>query len=235
MKLLLIRHGQSENNALVETTGSDYLRSPDPTITELGVQQSHAIAKEITQNANYPRPTHLYSSLMRRTIETATPLAEALDLPIIARTDSYERPGPYQGTALTRSVHPGSPKSLLAGLTSRLILPADATEDGWYQGKLETTTDSESRAHRLLADLRSNHTDQDVIALVTHGWFINTLLSAAAGIAPPTWFHHCNTATTLLSWESGFRDDSGTILKNQLNLYWVNRYDHLTENMISGI
>ena len=98
MHLLLIRHGQSTNNALANQGGNAYTtgRLPDPELTELGHRQAHALADWIP--GVDPRPTHIYCSPMSRTLQTAAPLADALDLPIGVKSLLHERPGPVQIT-----------------------------------------------------------------------------------------------------------------------------------------
>jgi len=78
MQLYFIRHAQSTNNELYESTGSSYGRNEDPELTELGIKQASALAEFLqTGNPNggarketaSPKGfglTHLYSSLMRR-------------------------------------------------------------------------------------------------------------------------------------------------------------------------
>ncbi|NEM83779.1 histidine phosphatase family protein, partial [Escherichia coli] len=49
MHLLLIRHGQSENNAFASQSVETYQqgRKPDPELTELGRRQAQALGKWI--------------------------------------------------------------------------------------------------------------------------------------------------------------------------------------------
>ncbi|MGL4832317.1 MAG: histidine phosphatase family protein, partial [Propionibacteriaceae bacterium] len=127
MQLLLIRHGQSTNNKLHADTGEAVGRVSDPRLTDLGHVQARKLA-EILGQRGIPRPTHLYSSLMIRTIETAAPLAEATGLPIVARTDSFECGGPYVGAWQDEQWSPGSSRRELQAVTPVVELPDVATD-----------------------------------------------------------------------------------------------------------
>ena len=131
MHLLLIRHGQSTNNALANQGGNAYTtgRLPDPELTELGHRQAHALADWIP--GVDPRPTHIYCSPMSRTLQTAAPMADILDLPIGVKSMLHERPGPVQITSDGPRAHPGSSRSVLAAHSPRAVLDPDITEDGW--------------------------------------------------------------------------------------------------------
>lgn len=231
MKLLLIRHAQSANNRRYAETGVDDGRNPDPDITDLGVAQAQALAAKISSDA-YPRVTHLYCSLMRRTIQTAAPIADALDLPLVARTDTHEYPGPYSGPFASRVAFAGSPRSVLAGFSPRATLPDEATEDGWYNAELETEETVAQRAATLLRQLRETHRPDDVVAVVSHGWFGSEVLKTALGGAPHTWYHHHNTATSLLEWRA-FHVEGEPAARDETVLVWGNRTDHLTPEQIT--
>ncbi|MBV7363376.1 histidine phosphatase family protein [Actinomycetaceae bacterium TAE3-ERU4] len=242
MKLLLIRHAESQNNALM-AKGTPELRVPDPHISELGKKQAHALGEWIKSSPrDFPKPDVLYSSLMIRTIETAAPLAEAWDLPIIARTDTFERRGVFSGPMGKPEPHPGSSRSELQAVTKRVELPSQVTEEGWFPGPFETQAQGMRRALRLAHWLRG-FPDETTVALVAHGE-INAMLLAAL-TAPKRveealekntdernawremgmfWAME-NTATTFL--EIGEGD---LILIN-----WMNRTDHLLAAGLQGL
>ena len=63
------------------------------------------------------------------------------------------------------------------------MLPPWATADGWYDGATEDErAQITARADRVIASLEQAHEDDDVVALVSHGWFGNVLLSRLLGI-----------------------------------------------------
>jgi probable phosphoglycerate mutase len=75
MHLILIRHGQSYVN-LPDWAGSNV----DAALTETGLRQASALAAWLP--GHLPRVDAIYSSTMRRAVETVTPLATAYDQPI---------------------------------------------------------------------------------------------------------------------------------------------------------
>jgi 2,3-bisphosphoglycerate-dependent phosphoglycerate mutase len=220
MRFVLIRHGQSGNNALFEATGDERAgRDPDTALTELGHDQSRRLAHAVAQGVLPWRPTALYSSLMTRAIQTAAPLAEVLDLPICGHPELFECGGPHEIHPETgnRLAHPGSPRTVLAALTDRVELPDAAQEWGWWRGPHEDTDALRAaRAARVIAGLRATHADDEVVALVTHGWFTQFLLREFIGGPSITaWFDIKNTGISLLS--DGAGEWVGTMTAERIN------------------
>ena len=246
MQLLLIRHAESANNAVVEA-GQPDRRIPDPHLSPLGYRQAEALAEWVVRGGSgeVPRPTRIFSSLMIRTIETATPLADALDLPIIARPDTFERRGMYNGSLTDPQPHPGRPHSEIQALTPRVQLPDTATENGWYDGDFENQVEGIRRALRLADWLRTFDKDE-VVALVTHGDIGAMLLSAimvpegarAALDYDPReaqrhmtlWSDLENTSTSCLTIPSNSDPNADAAVR----LRWINRVDHLVESDLAG-
>lgn len=237
MHLLLIRHAQSLNNALAAGDAADYFnhRVADPPITELGIKQADALGAWI--DGVDPRPTRLYCSPMRRTIQTAAPVAEALDLPLRAEDFLFERPGPTDWDGDHFVATAGSVRSELAAITPRIKLPESVTEHGWYTGQVETTQDSAARAVRIVQWVRSAHRDDDCVAMVVHGAIGALILSAI--LAPdrqerlgtftagtePWWFDLANTSTSMVELTGA----------DTTEVHWINRVDHLVAaGMVTG-
>ena len=113
MEILFIRHAQSENNSKVPYGGSvsassHPLRQPDPSITEIGQRQIARLADFLPgwwdlradeeQHRLIAAPVsiqRLYCSAMRRALQSAAPLAAALDAPVQVRADIHEIGGIY--------------------------------------------------------------------------------------------------------------------------------------------
>ncbi|AXE39168.1 histidine phosphatase family protein [Acidipropionibacterium virtanenii] len=232
MHLLLIRHAQSANNALVTEDADhpeNYLstRVADPPITQLGIRQAEALGAWI--GGVDPHPTRLYCSPMRRTIETAAPVATALDLPLVVEDFLYERPGPTDWNGHGFSAVPGTARSELASITGHVVFPDTVTEQGWYSGDVETTQQAAARAARIRDWVLEAHEPDDVVAIVAHGAIGALILSAilspqrqeslggyAAG-TEPWWFNLANTSTSMI--EMGPRGIT--------EVHWINRVDHL--------
>ena len=74
MRLYFIRHAQSANNALWDSTQSDAGRSDDPRLTPLGLRQASALCDAFARAADpleghgSPALTHLYCSPMTRAV-----------------------------------------------------------------------------------------------------------------------------------------------------------------------
>ena len=90
MRLYFIRHGQSENNALYDRTGSDDGRSDDPGVTEVGKEQVRLVAEylrdcadpwDVESSGKGFGFTHLYCSLMFRAVATANVISQATGVP----------------------------------------------------------------------------------------------------------------------------------------------------------
>lgn len=110
MQLVLVRHGQSANNAsfiaemarqkaqalegqearIAEEIVGYPARVPDPALTDLGIRQAQALGKALVSGRPPFVPTHLYASPTLRAVGTARPLSEASGLPILLQPDSYE-------------------------------------------------------------------------------------------------------------------------------------------------
>ncbi|MDR7254749.1 2,3-bisphosphoglycerate-dependent phosphoglycerate mutase [Nocardioides sp. BE266] len=186
MRFVLVRHGQSNNNKLWAETGDETGREVDTRLTPLGEQQAAALASYATEPGLPWRLTHLYASPMVRAVQTAAPLADALDLPLQLHEDLFEVGGPYDlhETSGARVAHPGSGRGALAALSDRLHLPDWVGEDGWWRGEVEGERSAYiARADRLLASLEERHDPGDVVGLVSHGWFGNVLLARLLGVA----------------------------------------------------
>lgn len=205
VRFLLIRHGQSTNNLLYAEGRGPLSRDPDPGLTPLGERQAEQLARFAAEGGLSWLPSTIYSSLMLRAVQTAVPLARALGRPVIGHPTVHECGGPYEDIAGDghRTPHPGSPRSVVAAVADPggvpLELPDAIGEWGWYAGPYETSAAICARAADVVAGLRARHDDDDVIAVVTHGCFINFLLRTLLGIDAMTgWFAIHNASVTVV-------------------------------------
>lgn len=230
MRLLIIRHGQSANNVAMEGQGGESARVPDPTLTDLGRAQAEALGDWIAEHG--PRPQRIFSSLMRRTIETAAPLALRLHLPVEAHPRLFESGGIFHGAYADRVAGHGSPASVLTDLAHHVVLPDAVDETGWYRDQVESAQQVCRRALELANWLHG--LDEQCVALVIHGAIGSVLVSALLNPESvrqladdpkadthhlPVWFRLDNTSVSLL--ELG--------ADRSVEVDWINRIDHLVE------
>jgi 2,3-bisphosphoglycerate-dependent phosphoglycerate mutase len=246
VKLYLIRHAESANNAIYSSNGDESGRSPDPEITKIGHKQAATLGKHLGNPFGEPRQhplekvddhhfglTHLYCSLMSRSILTSGYIAEACNLQRVAHPDIFEKGGIYQQ-------HPdGSREGLLGADRSYfekrfpdLILPDGLNADGWYSRPAESEAVFLERMRRVVVDIRERHEDSDdIVGMVVHGDFIDQFVNELMGVerkpqnySSPwvaNWAFH-NTSVSRID----FRNGSQTIL-------YLNRIDHLPAELIT--
>jgi len=229
MDLLLIRHAQSENNLVWAQTGAAIGRVPDPLLTPLGQRQAAAVAQALAQGRYAAPPTVLYASLMSRAVLTAAPIAAALDLEVHGHPDLFEVGGPLDWSGhdeVPRQPARGAGRAALGDLSSRLVLPDEEGDDGWWAGPVEADTDAPERAQRVVDSVLQRHGGTDaVVGLVTHGHFSQFLLRAVLGIPTMTgWVDILNTSVTR------FADVD---VPGRTCARWINRVAHLAPGEVT--
>lgn len=205
MQLYLIRHGQSQNNALWSHTGSDKKRVEDPLLTDIGERQAHATAEFIGQtdngnSAEIPESarddpfnrigfafTHLYTSLMTRAIQTATPIAKETGLPLLTWEEIHESGGIFLEDPETGENNglPGPNRTYFEATFPHLQLPDTLGETGWWNRPMETREQAFQRAIAFSQALIDRHGDSnDRVAIVTHAGFTFAVMAALLGLNP---------------------------------------------------
>jgi len=241
VQLYFVRHGQSANNRLWDQTGSSEGRSVDAELTEAGRKQAELVARflrrpsppDATLERDYYNAagfgiTHLYSSLMVRSVATGSIIAETLDLPLVAWKDLHEVGGIYREDEQTgeRIGQPGHTRAYFEAHFPRLALNAlDAFEAGWWNRPHETPEQASARAQRFLHDLMERHgKNEDRVAVVSHGAFYNTLLRAILKMPDEgnCWFLLNNAGISRFD----FRGD-------HIELMYLNRLDHLPPDLVT--
>jgi 2,3-bisphosphoglycerate-dependent phosphoglycerate mutase len=243
MQFYFIRHGQSENNALWKRTGSGEGRSEDPELTEVGQQQTEFVAQFLRradppdcksggsggdiQNVAGFGITHLYSSLMVRSVATGTTIAKALDLPLVAWEDLHERGGIYLEDEQTgeRLGQAGKNRADFEAHYPDFVLPESLGEAGWWNRPFEEPEQRSTRVKRFLRDLmeRHGHTD-DQVAVVSHGGFYNDLLADILNLPDREgyWFALNNAAISRIDFDD-----------ERVGLIYLNRIDFLPEELVT--
>lgn len=246
MKLYLIRHAESANNAIYSGNGDEDGRSPDPEITDIGHKQAAFLGKHLAHPSGEPRQhpfeavndhhfglTHLYCSLMTRSILTSGYIAQECNLPRIAHPDIFEYGGIYlkQPDGRLEGL-PGPDRSYFEQRFPDLVLPDRLNSTGWYSRPAETEAHFLDRMKRVVTDIRQRHEDSnDVVGMVVHGDFIDQFVNELMGVERKpknyvspwvaNWAFH-NTSISRIDFING----SHTIL-------YLNRIDHLPAELVT--
>jgi 2,3-bisphosphoglycerate-dependent phosphoglycerate mutase len=233
MRLYLIRHGQSTNNATNEVD-----RVADPPLSDLGKQQAEAVAtylqsgmKEVQGSVTYHHfgITKLYCSPMLRTLQTCQPISQALGLKPEVWIEIHEHGGLYLDYRDERGVvgFSGLTRADILKQFADYTLPETFGETGWWNPASgeEAITGAQARAIKVAAALREQADSSEHIALVTHGTFMDCLLKAFFYQLPTErhYFSHNNTGITRLD----FLD------KKHVTIRYMNQIDHLKPEQIS--
>lgn len=239
MQLYLIRHAQSENNALWEEASTRVGRSMDPELTPLGIKQAEVLAdflgrgnpdlalEEDLHNRSGFKLTHLYCSLMVRSVATAWRIGKNLDLPVVAWKDWHEGGGIYLDDELSGEPLglPGKNRAYFQTHYPELVLPPELDEAGWWNRPFEQRPERWLRARRVFGELLLRHgSTEDRVAVVMHGGFYNYFLKTLLGISPEltVWFTLQNTAITRLDF-----------LAEEVRVIYQNRLDFMPSRLIS--
>ncbi len=241
MQLYFIRHGQSTNNHLWQTTASSTGRSDDPDLTHVGQKQADSLARYLccssvdagsnasdSQNVTGFRFTHLYTSLMVRAVATGTTVSQALDLPLIAWEELHEGGGVYLSDEDTgeRTGQTGKNRAYFETQYPDLILPESLDEVGWWSNRpYEDSEQRSARAQRVLSDMLNRHGGtEDRVAAISHGGFYNDLMAAVLDLpnGANRWFVLNNTAITRLDFHA-----------EGIAVVYLNRADHLPRELVT--
>lgn len=245
MELYLIRHGQSQNNAL----GDQSARVHDPSLTDLGHRQAALLAAYLSDGRNRDPWvdhttghtvhdqtdsfgfTHIYVSPMLRALQTAAPIAQALGLQPEVWVDIHEHGGIYLERDGVVTGYPGMTQGEILTQFPTYVITTGVTDQGWYEPARghETFAGAYGRALSVALDLRKRAQDEanrgQRIALVTHGTFLDALLKAFFNQLPSRslYYLHYNTGFTRID----FLD------RERMLVRFINRGTHLPREMIS--
>jgi 2,3-bisphosphoglycerate-dependent phosphoglycerate mutase len=248
MQLYFIRHAQSANNALYAETGAAWGRHHDAPLSAVGLRQLPHLAALLSHGDPVaPAPlndpanrrgfnlTRLYTSLMERSILTASAIAEATGLPVEGWVDLHEHGGIYEIDEASdeRRGVPGPGRSELITRFPRLELPPGIAEEGWWNRPYEDETALFARANRFLEALLERHGgSEDRVAVVSHAGFYHAVLRALLGLpsAYPSpddgphavYFGLNNTGITRIDIEEERRA-----------IVYLNRLDHLPAELVT--
>ena len=245
-RLYLIRHAQSTNNETWDGTPFHPGRSPDPDITATGHRQAQSLAEHLAHPASEPRQlpffpvdesgfglTHVYCSLMTRSIATAEYVAGACGLALEALPEIYEQHGIYEADrGGERRGLPGPGREYFEQRFPALKLPDGLNGAGWWSRPYEDEGSFVERVRRVVADTRARLDGSDErVAMVSHGDFIDQFVNELMGVDRhahnyrrhwvANWTLH-NTSITRIDFVDGAH-----------NVVYINRIDHLPGELVT--
>mmetsp|Transcript_21677 Transcript_21677/g.30378 ORF Transcript_21677/g.30378 Transcript_21677/m.30378 type:complete len:348 (-) Transcript_21677:212-1255(-) len=192
LRVLFIRHAESENNRLYRELCSsgrqdfwDYDRYSDPPLTEEGWIQAEDLATRLEQNPQLydfaGRKTgikSLYTSAMYRALQTTSPVYRRMKIPTEVWPGIHETGGVFHMN-----------EGVLRGLTRDQILvefsgyhiakSSGVSSNGWWRGGVETYDQMIERAvssKKVLVDMASQLEEDTTVAVISHGSFLSALI-----------------------------------------------------------
>lgn len=182
MKLIIIRHGQSEADLLdIHEGRADYK------LTELGKQQARALADYISKKYKIDK---IYCSTLSRARQTAGYLSEATGVPIILDENLME-----------------FNNGLIAGMDRKEADEKYPEVKGLPSNKAvyeqETKEEFRNRARLVIDRIVYENDDDQTIAVVSHGGMINQLYGFLLGIPVEKRIGFCTDDTGFHIWRLG--------------------------------
>ena len=174
MKLLVIRHGESEADLLDVHEGR-----ADFALTERGHRQAEAMADYVADNYNISK---IYASTLTRAKQTAQHLSDKTGIPVVFDENLMEfNNGLLAGLprAVVREKYPEIPD-----------LPIDKAVYGQ-----ESQVEFRQRAENALSRIINESENDETVAVVSHGGMINQLYRSFFNM-PVDCIYFFNTADT---------------------------------------
>lgn len=185
MRLLLIRHGQSEGNAARRIQGQG-----EYPLSKLGREQARRLAQRLRKE--YDDIAAIYTSSQIRAVQTAEILAEAIGVPVVPddRLREYDV-GELTGLTI-EDVQERFPQVHAAW-------KEDAEEWVPLPGS-EGNENLRQRVHEVFAEIAARHDSDKNVAVVSHGGALGAYLSEIIGLAPGQRhpFHFANSGLTIV-------------------------------------
>lgn len=177
MRVFIVRHAQSENNALLSPNLDNPSRQSDPSLTKKGWTQCANLTKCFTTEANgrYKRVNEMWTSPMKRCLLTAKAVEDGLRTGN-ARVNGeiFEHGGCFEGgrgggggkggdaktsanenkTTAAATGRPGMGRDEMKQVFPDVIVP-EALKNGWWDTKrgVETVPEAQARAERVAESL----------------------------------------------------------------------------------
>lgn len=180
-EVLLIRHGQS---AAVVPGARD---SSDPPLSELGRDQAAALARRLDARDL----GGVYSSNMRRAVQTAEPIAAQRHTTVVQDPDLREVDlGEWSHGGFRKRAATNDPEFLRFAAAGRWDLIPGSEGDGPFRSRV-------MKAVRRLASAHPGET----LAVVCHGGVVNAVLAEILGLGRSTFAVVENTSVTVVRFD----------------------------------
>lgn len=165
MKLLLIRHGETNANLQMRWSGYNDLISTN--LTETGIKQAEKLSTWF--QINKIKPTHIYSSPQIRSRSTCIISTNFLGLPIRILSDLREtNAGIFEGLTW-QEIEDKYPKEASIFVDSR---------DWTHIKNSENDIERLERGKRILNLLITNHSNDDSIFVFSHGGIMRQIIAS---------------------------------------------------------
>ncbi|MCX2563841.1 histidine phosphatase family protein [Acetobacter thailandicus] len=156
--MIVLRHCESEFNQLYSMTGRDP-GTPDPSLSTQGKEHALRLVSELQGSV-----TRILVSPFTRTLQTAAPLAQALNItpeimPLLRERNLY-------------SCDAGSPASTLSKAWPGLDF--SQLDEKWWSGHPESDHQLQDRVRQFKAFMRTQP-DTSQTLVVSHWWFLLAL------------------------------------------------------------
>ncbi len=176
----------------------------------------------------------IYCSPMLRALQTARPIGEKLNLRPTVWLDVHEHGGIFDnsdesGLAVGK---PGMNRMEIAQSFPDTVITDDITERGWWFADEEDYPACQARALRVAQELlrMAGSEDNDRVAIVSHGTFLDSLIKALTGRIPGNEFYygHYNTSITRMDFTKSRLTGAAHVV-----IRYLNRVDHLSQDLIT--
>jgi probable phosphoglycerate mutase len=164
--LLVVRHGESAP-AREDRPAADVEGAADPDLDPVGEEQARRLADRLA----HQRIDAIYVTTLRRTAQTAAPLAQRLGLiPRVERDLREIGLGDWEGAAFRKHTSEGHPLALQMFAEQRWdVIPG-----------AEATGDFRARVYAGIIRIATSHPNQRVLVVV-HGGVIGMMMAIATG------------------------------------------------------
>ena len=185
MRLLLIRHGQSEGNAARRIQGQ-----AEYPLNALGREQARRLAQRLA--AEHDGIAAVYTSSLGRAVETAEILAQAVGAPVVP-DDRLQEYDVGELTGLTwkdvREQFPQVYAAWMADVEEWIPIPGGEGNENFCQ-----------RVHEVFAEIAARHEGDQTVVVVSHGGTLGAYLADIIGHPPGRRhrFYFANASLTIV-------------------------------------